>query len=128
MRRLVAIVAGLVLFVGGGAASAQTPADLVPAKTLAYIELQYPAALAKELAALLEGSYLADVPDSLAPLHAKVRGPRRPGLGAPPSAGQWRDPLGMVGVVLAPEMLKGFGRLKGAAVAVTGIGTDVGMP
>ena len=45
MRRLVAIVAGLVLFLGGGAASAQTPAELVPAKTLAYVELQQPAAL-----------------------------------------------------------------------------------
>src|SRR5205809_2244749 len=120
MRRVVAMVAGLAMFLGGGAVSTQTPAELVPAKTLAYVELQQPAALAKELAALLEGSYLADVPDSLAPLYAKMGEPRPRPRGP--------DALGLVGVALAPEMFKEFARLKGAALAVTGIDKEEGMP
>jgi hypothetical protein len=118
MRPFVAVLVGLATFLQGTRAAAQSLADLAPAKTLAYVELQQPAELAKELAALMEGSYLANVPDSLAPLYAKAGAARRHG----------QDPLAMIGVALAPEMFKEFGRIKGAAVAITGIDKEEGMP
>src|SRR5262249_41374140 len=118
MRTFVAGLVGLVTCLHGTRGAAQSPAELAPAKTLAYIELQRPAELAKELAALMEGSYLANVPDSLAPLYAK----------APRARPRGPDALTMIGVALAPEMLKEFGRIKGAAVAITGIDKEQGMP
>src|SRR5262245_26414290 len=118
MRTFVAGFVALVTFLHGTRAAGQSLAELAPAKTLAYIELQQPAELAKELAALMEGSYLANVPDSLAPLYAKGPRPRR-------SEPDW---LSMMGVALAPEMFKEFGRIKGAAVAITGFDKELHMP
>src|SRR5262245_36178302 len=118
MRTFVTMIVGLVTFLHGPRAAGQSPAELAPAKTLAYVELQQPAELAKELAALMEGSYLANVPDSLAPLYAKAPG-RRP---------RGPDLLSISGVALAPEMFKEFARIKGAAIAITGMDKEQGMP
>ncbi len=114
MRLSLAGFLGIVVLLAGSEAAAQgfkSPAEVVPAKTLAYVELRQPGALAKEVARLLEGSYLSDVPDSLAPLLKKNPGSRRRGP----------DEASIAGLIFAPEVLQEFGRLQGAAFAMTGM-------
>lgn len=112
MRHVLAVVVGMLFWVGPGTAQGpKSPAELMPAKTIAYVELRQPGQLAKEVAGLLEGSYLSDIPDSLAPLKAKGPRPRRRGP----------DELALVGLFLSQEVIQEFGRLQGAAVAITGI-------
>ena len=57
-RRIFAVVIVLFTWTGGASAEASDLADLAPARTLAYLELHDPPALARELHALLKGSYL----------------------------------------------------------------------
>lgn len=82
------------------------PAELMPAKVLAYLEIRQPGPLAKEIASLFEGSVLGNVPDSLAKL--------RSGDGKVP------EELGIVGAIMSPELIRELGRIQGAAVALLG--------
>jgi hypothetical protein len=89
-----------------------SPADLFPARVLAYAELRQPGPLAQEIASLFHGSLLANVPDSLAKLQAK--------LGKDDFHGEHHR-VGAVGLALSPEVIKEVGRIKGAAAAFLGI-------
>src|SRR5262245_66681281 len=47
------------------------PAEVMPARTLAYLELRQFGQLYKEFASLFEGSYLGNMPDSLHKLYER---------------------------------------------------------
>ena len=122
MRAVLMIVVSMMFWSGADRAWAQevkSPAELVPARALAYVELQQPGALAKEVAALLEGSYLGDLPDSLAPLMAKT-----PAAGGRGHQGMtW---IGLVpGLLTSPEVVREIGRIEGAALAITGLDKEI---
>ncbi len=89
------------------------PADVMPAKVLAYAEIRQPGRIVKEITSLFEGSVLGNVPDSLAPLRSKYASTSRRGGGP--------DEMAIVGMVLAPEIAAELGRIPGAAIAITGI-------
>ncbi len=88
------------------------PAEVMPAKVLAYVELREPGRIVKEITSLFEGSVLGNVPDSLAPLRNKY---------ASTSRGGGPDEMAIAGMVLAPEIAAELGRIPGAAIAITGI-------
>jgi hypothetical protein len=96
-------------------AQPKDPAELLPADTLAYLELREPGQIAKELSALIKGSDLENMATTLARFREKL----------PPGADYWRlQDLGVFGLFLSPEVLAEATRMQGAAVAVTGIGKD----
>src|SRR4051794_35374768 len=104
--------AALVLALAGAAgAAARDPADLVPAQTLAWVEVRQPARLAQEMTALLKGSALEDMPAALARFRAR-RGDK--------DQFWYLANVGMFGVVFSPEMMREGARLEGAALALTG--------
>src|SRR4051812_26644173 len=114
MRRHVSLLLAVLVLGGGGPALAQGlhhPAEWVPAKTLVYAELREPGMLANEIASLFEGSALGNVPFSLAKLRAGEGLSRFRG-GAEEAA--------LAGLLFSPEVVKELGRIRGAAVAVTG--------
>src|SRR5689334_3977517 len=88
--------------------AALTPADLLPADTLGYVEVTRPGALARELRDLFKGSVLYNLPDSMAELEAKY--PRW-------SASSFK----MLGLVFAPEVVGEVGKVQGAAAAFLGL-------
>jgi hypothetical protein len=90
--------------------------DLLPAQTLACVELRHPEKLAREVAALLRGSALDDLPATIAKFRAKQ--PERGGfLGPAGDVAAW-------GMLFSPEMINEGGRLQGGCLALTGIGRD----
>src|SRR4026208_225991 len=96
----------LVLFCAAGPAPAQgikDPAEVMPAKVMAYAELRQPGALVKEIVGLFENSALSNVPESLFKMldDAKAPLPRR-GLGE----------LGAAGLMLSPEVVQEAQRLQ----------------
>ena len=106
----------LLLFAGSAHAQVKEPAELLPAETLAYVELRQPERLARELAALTKGSALDNLPQTMAKFRA-----RQP-EGDYPS---WRtENVAMFSTFLAPEVIAEAGRLQGAVLALTGIGKD----
>jgi hypothetical protein len=94
------------------------PAAVLPDRTLLYAELRQPGALAREIAALFEGSALADVPGSLARFRA----------GHEATAPSSSEGLAALGAFLSPEVIREAGRIRGAAVALTGLGKEKDMP
>jgi len=115
MRCRVLLLAALVALLGVSAAHAQqfkSPAELMPAKAVAYAEIRQPGQLAKEVASLFAGTVLSNLPDSLAELRARH---------AKDGFGRRGEELGIIGMVLSPEVVKEVGRIKGAAVAWTGL-------
>jgi hypothetical protein len=107
------LATGLWLALAGSApAQPKDPAELMPAQTLAYLELRQPERISREVAALLKGSALENLPETLARLRA-ARGDR---------AGFFLDEifLGGMGMFLSPEIIAEAGRLQGGAVALTG--------
>jgi hypothetical protein len=96
----------LLLFCGAGPASAQgikDPAEVMPARVLAYAELRQPGALVKEIAGLFENSALSNVPESLFKLLDEMKAPLpRRGLGE----------LGAFGLLLSPEVVLEAQRLQ----------------
>jgi hypothetical protein len=99
----------------GAAAIAQefrSPADVVPDSTMAYVELREPGKIAGEIAGLLKGSALGNVPDSMAKLREKYAS-ARPGAGG--------EEVAAVGAILSPELISELSRIRGAAAAVTGV-------
>jgi hypothetical protein len=86
------------------------PAEVLPAKTIVYGELRQPGQLAKEIASLFEGSVLGNVPDSLSKLFDGRERPR--GM----------EGVGAAGLLFAPEVIREVQRVRGAAIALTGMG------
>jgi len=102
-------------------ATAQTknPADVMPAKAIAYIELRNPGQLIKEVQSLVEGSVLGK-PDVLKKLQEKY---------AASALRRGPEAIQAASLILAPEIPAEIGRIQGAAVAITGIDKDErGMP
>ena len=93
---------------------ALSPADLLPANTIAYAELQKPGPLARECRALLKGSAVYDLPGSLAEVAAKH--PEQPTYQL--------MPFKVLGLVFAPEVVAELSRCKGAAAAFLGVKID----
>jgi hypothetical protein len=87
-------------------------ADLFPAQTLAYLEFRQPDRLSREVAALLRGSVLDDMPAVMSKFRDK-RGDNGMFF--------FDDYLiGTFGLFASPEVIAEFGRLQGGAVALTG--------
>jgi hypothetical protein len=113
---------GAILIVSIASASVQAEqprdtADLFPAQTLAYLEFRQPDRLSREVAALLRGSALEDMPAVLAK-HREKRG----------DDGRFffEDMIfGEFTMFASPEVVAEFGRLGGGAVALTGFTKDL---
>jgi hypothetical protein len=88
------------------------PAELMPAKVVIYAELRQPGAVAKEVADLFAGSVVSHAPGSFAKLREKSGST---GYG-PDSEG-----LGILALLVSPEMVREAHRLGGAAIALTGV-------
>src|SRR4051794_2730613 len=107
---LVAVVLSPLGPVRARADHVKDPAEVLPAKTIIYGELRQPGQLAKEVASLFEGSALENVPDSLSRLFDDRERPRH------------IERLGAAGLPFAPEVIREVQRLRGAAIALTGMG------
>jgi hypothetical protein len=101
------------------AQSIKTPAEIMPADAVAYVELRQPGQIVKEIQGLLEGSVLSK-PTALAKLQEKYktsafrRGP---------------EEAMAASLLLAPEIPAELGRMQGAAIALTGVDkTERGSP
>jgi len=98
-------------------AQVKDPADLLPAQTLACVEVRHPDKLARELGLLVKGSALEDMPATMAKFRAKL----------PKDSNFWvREEIGMMAMFLSPEMLAEAGRFQGAVFALTGVSKDKG--
>jgi hypothetical protein len=113
--RALVLAAALIAFGVVVPAQAEGPrdvAELFPAQTLAYLEFRQPDKLAREIATLLRGSALEDLPAALA-RHREKRGP-----------GGGFDfeemMLAQFAMFVAPEAIAEFGRFQGGAVGITG--------
>jgi hypothetical protein len=92
--------------------------ELLPAQTLACLELRQPARLSREVAALVKGSSLEDLPRRMAKKRAENEGDRDF-----PYTWQ-RSMLAMLSMFLSPEMLDEAGRIRGGFIALTGFAKD----
>jgi hypothetical protein len=92
--------------------------ELLPAQTLACLELRQPARLSREVAALVKGSSLEDLPRRLAKQRADKEGDMRFRFT------RQGEMLGMLGMFLSPEMLDEAGRIRGGFIALTGFAKD----
>jgi hypothetical protein len=119
MRTRVRWLAVVVLLLLGASARAQVKdkdaVELLPAQTLACLELRQPVPLSREVAALVKGSILDDLPRLLAKNRAENRGFRY---------SQEREMLATLGVFLCPEMINEAGRIRGGVIALTGFAKD----
>ncbi|HTU19849.1 MAG TPA: hypothetical protein VMG10_17435 [Gemmataceae bacterium] len=110
-------IAAVTLLIGTGSAFAQVKdvVELLPAETLACIELRQPARLAREVAFLVKGSSLDDLPKRMAKLH-----------GSNPDYRYYlqRELLSMLSVFLSPEAINEGGRIGGGFIALTGFAKD----
>jgi hypothetical protein len=120
MRLSAQVSLALLFLVGSGPAWAQkidNPAELFPAKTVAYAEFREPGRHVEEIAKLFKDSVFGNVPDSLAMLRGQ--GGSRNEL----------QPLAGVGMFLSKEVINELSRVQGAAAALTGIDKEEkGMP
>jgi hypothetical protein len=108
----------LLALVGPARAQVKDAADLLPAETLACVELRHPDRLAREAAALVRGSAVENLPAALARLRERM----------PPDQVFWsRSEVEVLGLFFSPEMIAEAGRIQGGFVAFTGIARD-GMP
>jgi hypothetical protein len=117
--RLFVTIAGILALVLAqpSCGQAKDAADLFPAHTLAYLEVRQPDRLSREVATLVKGSALENLPATLAKFRANQAdtGP------------MWHvNEVAMFGMFLSPEMISEAGRLGGAAVALTGIDKENG--
>ena len=104
---LVAAAAYLLLVrAGSAAAEVNDLADLVPAHSLAYLELHDPPRLARELHALVEGSYLQH-PASFFAHHGKKRG-------------KSNEDAFILAWLGSPEFIDELGDWQGGCMALTG--------
>ncbi|MGH7222619.1 MAG: hypothetical protein ACRELF_05290, partial [Gemmataceae bacterium] len=123
MKTRVPWLAAVMLLIGSGSAFAQVKdaVELLPAETLACLELRQPARLTREVAILVKGSSLEDIPRRLGKKRAENEADR--GYRYSPR----QEMLGMLSMFLSPEMLEEAGRTRGGFVALTGFAKD-GMP
>ncbi|MCE9530543.1 MAG: hypothetical protein K8T89_05345 [Planctomycetes bacterium] len=110
MIRSIAIVGILILFTAPARSEPRDVAELFPADAPLYIEINQIGTVAKDLAAFLKGTVLANPNSNLE--HMKTR----------PNEDSYVDtsPRGIISVMVAPVMLKESSQFKGFAVAVTG--------
>ena len=90
------------------------PASLLPAKTLAYLEVRHPEELCLELARLIKGSALENMPATFARFRSQH----------PTNQFWFMQEVAMFSLLLSPETLAEAGRLESAALAVTGFTKD----
>jgi hypothetical protein len=89
-------------------------AELLPARALLSVEVCQPQRLAREVAALVKGSALEDMPAVLARFRTRLG-----------DKNVWSlDEVGSLGMFLSPEILREAGRVRGGAAALTGFGKD----
>src|SRR5665213_2726643 len=97
-------------------AAVKDAAELLPAQTLACAEVRQPERLAREIAVLLKGSELEDMPAVMARFREK--------LGDNNQQFWIFYAYAMESVLLSPEMINECGRIQGGIVAVTGVNKD----
>ncbi len=108
-RLLLAVFLGLTFVANGRAKAAEADlADLAPARTLAYLELHDPAAMARALRALVQGSYLQR-PELLL---ARRGGQKNPN--------QANEEAYLFAWMCSTEFIDEVGDLQGGFVALTG--------
>ncbi|MHB1427015.1 MAG: hypothetical protein ACYC3I_27990, partial [Gemmataceae bacterium] len=106
-----------ILLIDCASASAQVKdaVELLPVHTLACIELRQPARLSREMAALVKGSVVDDLPRRLGKLRGSYTADR---------SYQKRVQLEILSVFLCPEGINESGRIGGGVIALTGIAKD----
>ncbi len=96
-------------------AAAKGAAELLPAQTLACVEVRQPERLSREIAALLKGSELEDMPSVMARFREKMGDNNQ----------LWMlNMYAMESMLVSPEMINECGRIQGGIVAVTGVTKD----
>jgi hypothetical protein len=86
-------------------------AQLLPASTLLYVEFSQPRPIVQELAAMLQGSTLEDLPGFISDFREKQ---------GDDLSHSFRETLSILGAFLGPEGLSEAGRLKAGCFAITG--------
>jgi hypothetical protein len=108
----------LPIIVSSACAQKKDAIELLPAQTLACLELRQPTRLAREIALLVQGSALDDLPRRLAKIRAQA-GQQNDRLSY-----RRREELTVLNVFLCREMLDEAGRVGGGFVAMTDFGKD----
>lgn len=108
----------LPIIVSSACAQKKDAIELLPAQTLACLELRQPTRLAREIALLVKGSALDDLPRRLAKMRAQA------GQQDDRLSYRRRDELMVLNMFLSREMLDEAGRAGGGFVAVTDFGKD----
>jgi hypothetical protein len=114
-RQSVSLIVVLAL-AGFAHAAVKDAAELLPAQTLACVEVRQPERLSREIAVLLKGSELEDMPAVMARLREK--------LGDNNNQFWMYSIYAMESILLSPEMINECGRIQGGIVAVTGVTKD----
>jgi hypothetical protein len=110
-----AVVVALVL-AAAAPAQVKNAAELLPAETLAYLEVHQPARLTREFAALVKGSALEDMAAIMSKFRARMDG-KGDEFGP-----RWESvQYGVFGLFVCPEMLSEAARFDGFILAVTGV-------
>jgi hypothetical protein len=111
------VAVGIALaLVGSAHAAVKDAAELLPAQTLACVEVRQPERLSREIGALLKGSELEDMPAVMARLRER--------LGDNNNQFWMYSIYAMESLLLSPEMINECGRIQGGMVAVTGVTKD----
>ena len=100
----------LLLLLASPVLAGPDPADLFPADTLLYVELNKPGPLALEVKSLLKGSVLEDIVPYIQKLREEA---------GPEGFFEFME-IGMIGTLFGPEAIAEFQRLQGFAFGVTG--------
>jgi hypothetical protein len=114
-RRSWPVLLAVLLPAGPARAENKEILDLLPASTLACLEVRQPERLSREVLALVKGSALEELPATMARFRATM------GEEAP----FWlQGPASEMILLLSPELIAEAGRMQGGAVALTGLGKD----
>jgi hypothetical protein len=102
---------------GFARAAVKDAAELLPAQTLACVEVRQPERLSREIAVLLKGSELEDMPAVMARLREKL---------GDNNTNQFFmfNVYAMMSLFVSPEMINECGHVQGGIVAVTGVTKD----
>ena len=101
---------------GFARAAVKDAAELLPAQTLACVEVRQPERLSREIAVLLKGSELEDMPAVMARFRDK--------LGDNNQQFWMFSEYAAMSLFVSPEMINECGRIQGGIVAVTGVNKD----
>jgi len=112
--RIAAVLAVLTL-TAAARAEVKDAAELLPAQTLACVEVRQPERLAREISALVKSSELDDMPAVMAKFREKV-GDNMPFY--------FFNEAAMMSLVFSPEMINECGRIQGGVFAVTNVNKD----